>query len=253
MTQTQYNFYKAEAELPGITAQFSKLLVGGLLRKQPTLTLPDDVPADAMDWIMNQFAKDGAPLSAFLDQALFEEIQTSRAWVLIDHPNIPNAEDMTKEELSRFKPYPVLFQAESIINWRVQQDKYGKSVLDRVIIRGLTDSYTENEFHPTMRETVWVHELDESGYYQVRVFKRDDNSSSVPVIAGQIQKDPSASKPKFILEETISNIQANNNRFYCSGHGSLFSTTGAVLNGPAAAPLKQYKTTRTGNNLRIFE
>ena len=94
MTQTQYNFYKAEAELPGITAQFSKLLVGGLLRKQPTLTLPDDVPADAMDWIMNQFAKDGAPLSAFLDQALFEEIQTSRAWVLIDHPNISNAEDM---------------------------------------------------------------------------------------------------------------------------------------------------------------
>jgi len=212
MTQTQYNFYKAEAELPGITAQFSKLLVGGLLRKQPTLTLPDDVPADAMDWIMNQFAKDGAPLSAFLDQALFEEIQTSRAWVLIDHPNIPNAEDMTKEELSRFKPYPVLFQAESIINWRIQQDKYGKSVLDRVIIRGLTDSYNENEFHPTMRETVWVHELDESGYYQVRVYKRDDNSSSVPVIAGQIQKDPSGSKPKFILEETITNIQANNKR-----------------------------------------
>lgn len=212
MTQTQYNFYKAEAELPGITAQFSKMLVGGLLRKQPSLTLPLDAPADAMDWIMNQFAKDGAPLSAFLDQALFEEIQTSRAWVLIDHPNIPNAENMTKEELYLFKPYPILFQAESVINWRTEQDAYGRNVLNRVIIRGFTESYIENEFHPTMRETVWVHEIDEIGYYQVRVYKRDDNSSSVPVIAGQIQKDPSASKPKFILEEIITNIQSNNLR-----------------------------------------
>jgi cytochrome b6-f complex iron-sulfur subunit len=48
-------------------------------------------------------------------------------------------------------------------------------------------------------------------------------------------------------------FQASNNRFYCSGHGSVFSTTGAVLNGPAASALKQYKTTLTGNSLRIFE
>jgi cytochrome b6-f complex iron-sulfur subunit len=47
-------------------------------------------------------------------------------------------------------------------------------------------------------------------------------------------------------------FQANNNRFYCSGHGSTFSTTGTVLNGPAGAPLKQYKTTLTGNSLRVY-
>jgi cytochrome b6-f complex iron-sulfur subunit len=54
-------------------------------------------------------------------------------------------------------------------------------------------------------------------------------------------------------QQVLLDFQASNNRFYCSGHGSLFSTTGAVLNGPAAAPLKQYKITRTGNSLRIFE
>jgi cytochrome b6-f complex iron-sulfur subunit len=50
-------------------------------------------------------------------------------------------------------------------------------------------------------------------------------------------------------------FQASNNRFICPsppGHGSLFSSTGAVVNGPAAGSLTQYKTTRTGNNLRIF-
>jgi cytochrome b6-f complex iron-sulfur subunit len=54
-------------------------------------------------------------------------------------------------------------------------------------------------------------------------------------------------------QQVLIDFQASNNRFYCSGHGSVFSTTGAVLNGPAAAPLKQYKTARTGNSIRIFE
>jgi cytochrome b6-f complex iron-sulfur subunit len=45
---------------------------------------------------------------------------------------------------------------------------------------------------------------------------------------------------------------ANNNNFYCSGHGSTFSTTGAVTKGPANNPLKKYNTAISGNNLRIY-
>ena len=47
-------------------------------------------------------------------------------------------------------------------------------------------------------------------------------------------------------------FEPSNNKFSCSAHGSVFSTTGAVLFGPAASPLKQYKTTLTGNSLRVF-
>lgn len=46
--------------------------------------------------------------------------------------------------------------------------------------------------------------------------------------------------------------QANNNRFYCAAHGSVFSTTGAVTTGPATAALKKYQTTLTGTVLRVF-
>lgn len=53
-------------------------------------------------------------------------------------------------------------------------------------------------------------------------------------------------------QQVVLDYEANKNRFYCSGHGSTFSTAGAVLNGPAAAPLKQYKTALSGNNLRIY-
>ncbi len=49
--------------------------------------------------------------------------------------------------------------------------------------------------------------------------------------------------------------QAASDRFNCPLHGSNFSTTGSVLNGPATAALKQYQTALNadGTSLRVFE
>jgi cytochrome b6-f complex iron-sulfur subunit len=46
---------------------------------------------------------------------------------------------------------------------------------------------------------------------------------------------------------------AGNNNFVCPNHGSVFTENGAVANGPATRALKQYTTTLTGSNLRVFE
>ena len=48
-------------------------------------------------------------------------------------------------------------------------------------------------------------------------------------------------------------FEASDNRFHCPSHFSNFGLDGKVINGPAALPLKQYKTTLTGNSLRVFE
>jgi cytochrome b6-f complex iron-sulfur subunit len=42
------------------------------------------------------------------------------------------------------------------------------------------------------------------------------------------------------------------NQFYCPSHGSLFATSGAVTRGPAAHPLTAYKTTLSGDSLRVY-
>ncbi|HTY37243.1 MAG TPA: Rieske 2Fe-2S domain-containing protein [Bacteroidota bacterium] len=42
------------------------------------------------------------------------------------------------------------------------------------------------------------------------------------------------------------------NRFHCPAHGSNFSTTGSVINGPATQALHQYNTSLTGTSLRVY-
>ena len=53
-------------------------------------------------------------------------------------------------------------------------------------------------------------------------------------------------------EGTSVNYVSGQQSFLCPNHGSKFDKNGAVVNGPAAKPLKKYSTELTGNNLRIF-
>ena len=46
-------------------------------------------------------------------------------------------------------------------------------------------------------------------------------------------------------------FDAGSNNFPCPCHGSLFSSQGAVIEGPAKTPLKKYTVTRTDNILSI--
>ena len=185
MSQQQYDFYKAEAELPGITSQFAKMLVGGLLRKQPILKLPDSVPPEIHSWIINEFSQDDLPMSAFLDEALWEEVQTSRAWILVDYPEIEDSGDLTTADFQKYKPYPILFQADSIINWQTKHDSTGKQILTKLLVRGVHEDFSNNEFHPEYIDRVYVHEINEFGNYQIRVYQKPSLETKVPVSSGK--------------------------------------------------------------------
>lgn len=202
MSQQQYDFYRAEAELPSITSTFSKMLVGSLLRKSPVLKLPDGLES-AVDWILNEFGQDGSSLAAFLDEALLEEIQTGRAWIYVDHPPVNDEEDSTA------KPYPVLWHAETVINWSTTVSPEGTLKLSRVITRTYEDYYKEDEFHPTIREVVRVHELDQQSLYQVRIFKSDDKTS-VATVAGE--RTRIKDKRTFTLTDTLTNFKVKGQR-----------------------------------------
>jgi hypothetical protein len=203
MTEQQYTFYKAEAELPGIIAEFSKMIVGGLLRKNPTVKLPPGLPPEATDWIVNSFNKDDTPLMSFLDSALSEEIQTSRAWVLVDYPSA-DKDNVPEDVKDSLKPYPTILAAENIINWKYSETEFGKSRLEKVIVRGYEEvEDPDNEFHPKLVDTVYVHELVDDKY-QIRVFQMTTDRADVSVVSGQRIQKTDPIKP--VLKETITDI-----------------------------------------------
>jgi len=216
MTEQQYKFYKSEAELPGIVAQYARIIVGGLLRKQPQLKLPDSAPEEATQWILDAFSQDSAPLLSFLDNSLWEEMQTSRAWIYVDYPKVIDAASKTTQDFREMKPYPVLWNAESVINWRMGTLP-GESIqkLVMVIVRNYELDYSGEGFHPQYKDTVWVHELVE-GKYQIRKYQRQTTESQIAVVNGKIQQQytqsSSGTSSQFLLIETITDIQANGER-----------------------------------------
>jgi hypothetical protein len=210
MSIQQYAFYKAEAELPGIVSQYAKMVIGALLRKKPQLTLPKDAPADAKDWILSEFGEDDSSLSAFLDKALWEELQTSRCWVQVDYPKTPP--DLTRAELLEFKPYPIIHNADAIVNWVVAKDaSTGTQQLTRVIIRGYEESFEQNEFHANLIDVVFVHELVE-GKYQIRKFVAKAPETVVATVNGVKQTNYSNVSPVFECTETVTEILIDGER-----------------------------------------
>lgn len=183
MTLDQFSFLLSEAEWPGITSMYARILAGGLLRKDPQLEIPDGFPEEAIDWLTHNFAQDGGSLVSFLDAAIWEELQTSRAWIFVDFPVVDSAADLTKEEMQAYKPYPVLWKAESIINWRVEVTPLGQSRLSMVIVQGTecVDN-PDDEFHSLVLPTIWVHELVDNKY-QVRKFQgKSENATAMELV-----------------------------------------------------------------------
>src|SRR6056300_423865 len=193
MTNKQYEFYKAEAELPGLTAQYCKVLISALLRKDSHLKLPEELPEEATDWIKTDFTLDGRSLFNFLDNALWEELQTSRAWVFVDYPKISEEEYdmMTPEERMVIKPYPVVIEAENVIN--VQTDTHPvtrQKTLSRIVTRYLTTRYDpENPWHPNYVDTVCDHYLDESGKLVLDYYEHPDTNNEIKVLNGDVKQD----------------------------------------------------------------
>ncbi len=47
-------------------------------------------------------------------------------------------------------------------------------------------------------------------------------------------------------------FKSANNQFVCNAHNSVFGSNGARISGPANTGLTQYKTSLTGNILRVY-
>ena len=187
MSQQQYSWYVAEAELPGLTSQYAKILAGGLLRKPPEMKLPETVPSDAESWLRNRFTEDGRSIVAFLDAAIWEELSTSRGWVSVDFPTVPGYSDLDPDQKKMIAPYPVLWRAEDVINWQTGIDRAtGRPALTRVVFRYINRTNKDSDFHPNLEIVAVDHYLDEEGLYRVQYYTKE-GEATVDLINGDLK------------------------------------------------------------------
>jgi len=208
MTQQQYDFYKSEAELPGLTTQYARVLISALLRKQSQLTLPEELGEGAYNWITKDMTLDGASLFNFLDSAIWEELQTSRAWVYIDRPTVSDneLEMMTPEERMTISPYPVLIKAENVINVQVKTHPVTRiKTLTRWVTRYITEEYdNDNPWHPNYIDTVCDHYLDQEGMLVLDYYRKESGSHQVSAINGVIEQEyEDSADGGFALYDTV--------------------------------------------------
>jgi len=212
MTQAQYDFYRSEAELPGLTSQYARVLISSLLRKRSQLTLPEELTnlaaSDPMEWIETNFTLDGRSLFNFLDMALWEELQTSRAWVYVDFPQVSDEQffNLTPEERDTVNPYPVLLKAEHVINYHTNMHPITrKRTLTRLVTRYVREDYSNNQWHPDYIDTVCDHYLDDEGKLVLNYYRKKDSTHDVQVLNGDISREyaESASESGFELYDTV--------------------------------------------------
>ena len=186
------------------------MIIGGLLRKQPLLEI-DGAPEGAKQWILDDVGSDKSNLISFLSTALWEELQTSRAFIQIDYPTI-DLESLSPEDRKQVKPYPLLHHSENIVNWSTATDMKGQVKLDSLITRYFVLEYDPNSpYHPKYVDTVQVHKLNEQGLYVIDTFIR--NTSDTPTfIDGGVDYTFDQLTDDWILQGTNENLFINGER-----------------------------------------
>jgi len=163
MEQEKYQFYVSESEFPGFAAEFARLVVNGLTRKEPIMKLgfDDNMNQEIREWILSDFGEDGMPFLALAARVIDDYLKTDHAWVYVETPD----ED---GEMPRAK----YIHSENVVNWQLGD----KDQLTLLVTRSyVQDPDSRDEFNPEMLPLYTIHRLKD-GIYNFEVLKEDGTS-----------------------------------------------------------------------------
>ena len=174
MSTSDYEMYKAEAELPGLVSMYVNIIIGGMLRKPPSLSLipqgntPEELQEEILYDINEHLMSRNSGLLHFINDILREELTTSRAVI-----SLAFRADST--DSNGGKAYPILWKAEETINWQTEGD-----ILTRVVFQYIVEEPDpDDKFEIDQIFYYEDHYLD-NGVYKVDTYK-DENSPTNPI------------------------------------------------------------------------
>lgn len=118
----------------------------------------------------------GTSLQAMIVTTADEMMQPSRFGILVDRPSPsiegePGQERLVPPPRLVDRPYAVVYDAESIINWAHDLDEFGVPFLRWVVLEEPYTEPSEDQFRPTTGTQWRVLFLDEAGRYTVHVYR----------------------------------------------------------------------------------
>lgn len=172
-SDAEYFAYKQRALYYNATARTIDGLTGMLFMKPETITAPA-----AMDSIIADVTMGGLSLHQFAEMVSEEVITIGRCGVLIDYPSIVNAVTLAQAQAQGARPYAIIYDAESIINWKT--DRINNVEQLTLIVLEEENEIQVDEFESKCEPQWRVLDLAEGAYRQ-RVFRKDKRGEFILV------------------------------------------------------------------------
>jgi hypothetical protein len=150
-----YQNYLSLAPFTGFTARTLETMMGAVYRKEPVFTVPNTININNVDG-------NGNGLTSLSKRVTSEVIKNGRCGVLVDLGDFED-DSPTIESAKNKQAYCKVYPPQSIINWA-----------DSKIV--LLESYdvSVDEFTSTKEDQYRVLDLDEQGFYRVRIFRNSE-------------------------------------------------------------------------------
>lgn len=179
-TDQEYLAYLKRAYWFNATARTVDGLTGLIKRKDPVLVFPP-----AMKQMLEDVTLSGVSFLELCSQATEEVVKVGRFGILVDYPTVDPeaAKTLADEQAAGVQPFCALYEAEDIINWRIER----AGARTRLTLVVLCESYLEpaadDEFAPKTKKQYRVLDLID-GKYRQRIFRQvgEDSSSTWAVV-----------------------------------------------------------------------
>lgn len=171
-SDTDYLAYKSRALSYNATRRTLDGLTGLIFRKPPRFDLSRALSAVAADIDLS-----GLDSQGFAECIVEEVLTVGRVGVLVDHPPLrSDVKSMAHALNVSQRPFLRLYRAEDILDWRIGQID-NRSQATQIRLREWIELPSpDREFESRSLEQIRVLDLDQSGAYRQRVFRKTDGT-----------------------------------------------------------------------------
>ena len=223
-TDQEYSAYVMRAPFYNATARTVDGLVGMIFRKAPTITTPA-----GMEDIVNDMTLDNTGLDELAEQITRELVGIGRMGLLVEYPKVDTSSiTLAQASQSNLRPYVTLYEAEQIINWRMERIN---NVMQPVMI-ALKEEICE-----------YVDEFESDEIQQIRVLILRDG-----VYMQEVYREVTNGKDEWYLYETVVPMMRGQNLtaipFICmNARGVGMTPSKPPMYDLATLNLSHYRTT----------